>query len=643
MAFNMDASFRVTARTSGEQNIIRLRRNVDQLAGATDLLRRNFSSLTPYVATFVSAAAIKSAINAGDALNDLNIKTGVAVETLSKLKVVAEQNDSSLEGLAVSFKFLMDNQAEAVQGSKKAIQSFEQIGITVGQLKKLSTEELFLLLAERVGELGEESARTKVLTDTLGKSGYNLGVMMAQGSAGIKKAMDEAERFGLVLSKEDAMKMDEFNDKWTIFVNECQRWTQSGFVASFDTFMKIKNSMHGGDLRIPLDELNGVDQMKIRLETLQSRRQRTAAALLEEDDPEKFGALRDQVNQLGEQISAASAKIASSYGPFIPDAAVGKKPGRSLTGGALSEQGLRDREREIEQMQKYIEKERQGIITLQMEGQQIGLTTIEIEKMREARRIDAEVAEKTLTMSPQIQAQFKAQAEVIKQQRLEVMQLNYENSRTFAAGTQQALTEYTENLGDAASHAGQMWKNMLDGMNDSLTDFAMDGEITFGNFAQSIIRDMIKIQMQQSVTGPLAGMIGSLNPFGTEAAVRASIAANPAIFANGGIMTSGGSLPLNKYAGGGIANSPQMAVFGEGDMAEAYVPLPDGRSIPVTMRGGGGVINNIDISIDMGGSTQVSGDGGQAAGLARLMAATAKSVIANEMRPGGILSQQRMA
>lgn len=55
-------------------------------------------------------------------------------------------------------------------------------------------------------------------------------------------------------------------------------------------------------------------------------------------------------------------------------------------------------------------------------------------------------------------------------------------------------------------------------------------------------------------------------------------------FANGGIMTPFGELPLHAYSSGGVANTPQMAIFGEGRMAEAYVPLPDGRTIPVTMR-----------------------------------------------------------
>lgn len=58
-------------------------------------------------------------------------------------------------------------------------------------------------------------------------------------------------------------------------------------------------------------------------------------------------------------------------------------------------------------------------------------------------------------------------------------------------------------------------------------------------------------------------------------------------FADGGVMTSAGPLPLRAYAGGGVANSPQMALFGEGSRPEAFVPLPDGRRIPVAMQGGG--------------------------------------------------------
>lgn len=54
-------------------------------------------------------------------------------------------------------------------------------------------------------------------------------------------------------------------------------------------------------------------------------------------------------------------------------------------------------------------------------------------------------------------------------------------------------------------------------------------------------------------------------------------------FAGGGIMTQYGELPLKKYDGGGIASSAQVAMFGEGSVPEAYVPVPSGK-IPVEMR-----------------------------------------------------------
>ncbi|EOO0704906.1 tape measure protein, partial [Escherichia coli] len=76
-------------------------------------------------------------------------------------------------------------------------------------------------------------------------------------------------------------------------------------------------------------------------------------------------------------------------------------------------------------------------------------------------------------------------------------------------------------------------------------------------------------------------------------------------FAKGGIFGKDGVVPLRAYQKGGIADSPQLALFGEGDMNEAYVPLPDGRSIPVTLNaesvkgGGGGVFSPVSIEINV--------------------------------------------
>lgn len=118
-------------------------------------------------------------------------------------------------------------------------------------------------------------------------------------------------------------------------------------------------------------------------------------------------------------------------------------------------------------------------------------------------------------------------------------------------------------------------------------------------------------------------------------------------FAKGGVMSSLGPLPLRKYANGGIADSPQLAIYGEGSMNEAYVPLPDGRSIPVTLTGDGrqqGGGTNVVISIvvnEAEGSVETKSAGDDDRQVWSRMAERVKGVVREELvqqsRPGGIL------
>jgi tape measure domain-containing protein len=100
-----------------------------------------------------------------------------------------------------------------------------------------------------------------------------------------------------------------------------------------------------------------------------------------------------------------------------------------------------------------------------------------------------------------------------------------------------------------------------------------------------------------SFAGSLGGGSGNALNAGSSSLVSDFNLGSTSFFAKGGIMSQLGSMSLKKYAGGGVANSPQLAMFGEGSMNEAYVPLPDGRSIPVSLsggRGGGTVVNVIN-------------------------------------------------
>ena len=154
--------------------------------------------------------------------------------------------------------------------------------------------------------------------------------------------------------------------------------------------------------------------------------------------------------------------------------------------------------------------------------------------------------------------------------------------------------------------------------------------------------------------GDLMGFMGLGNPGGVDAASwgadfgsGAGIAGAAEWFANGGIMTEFGSVSLRKYANGGIAKSPQLALYGEGAMAEAYVPLPDGRSIPVTMSGAinAGTSNSehtnvtIQINVTDSGSDMKATGGNENVwkGMADKVRGVVQDELATQRRPGGML------
>lgn len=128
---------------------------------------------------------------------------------------------------------------------------------------------------------------------------------------------------------------------------------------------------------------------------------------------------------------------------------------------------------------------------------------------------------------------------------------------------------------------------------EAIVDFALTGKSSFSDMVDSMLADLARMMVQQNITGPLAQVVSTMDFAGMFG------------FANGGVMTSAGPLPLRAYASGGIANSPQLALYGEGARPEAYVPLPDGRTIPVTMKGAGTVVK-VDVHNNAGPDTRAT-------------------------------------
>lgn len=222
------------------------------------------------------------------------------------------------------------------------------------------------------------------------------------------------------------------------------------------------------------------------------------------------------------------------------------------------------------------------------------------------------------------------------------------------AGLYTGVHSFIESVGTVSEGIAKVTTQAFEHLSDTLTDFIKTGKLDFASFTKAILDDLTAMLVRAAIVAPIAQ--GILGLFGSAASGAVGAAAGggfsgsstltlPSLgsssgFANGGIMSSGGPMPLNKYSNGGIANSPQMAMFGEGRTPEAYVPLPDGRSIPVSMDGGGGVsvVQNITVNSDGSTSSSDASTGQKAKQLGDIMKRVALDTIMQQRKPGGLLA-----
>lgn len=141
-------------------------------------------------------------------------KAGTTVQTFSALSHAARMADVDNQQLIAGLKALSINMVEAQQKTGDGEALFMRLGVAAvdatGKLRP--TEAVLLDLAEVFAKSAEGAAKTEAVVKLFGKGGLELLPFMNKGKVEIAALMAEAERLGLVLSKDDAEAADKFND-----------------------------------------------------------------------------------------------------------------------------------------------------------------------------------------------------------------------------------------------------------------------------------------------------------------------------------------------------------------------------------------------------------------------------------------------
>ncbi|AYO01508.1 phage tail tape measure protein [Pseudomonas sp. LTGT-11-2Z] len=174
-------------------------------------------------------------------------------------------------------------------------------------------------------------------------------------------------------------------------------------------------------------------------------------------------------------------------------------------------------------------------------------------------------------------------------------------------GASAALENYLDSAADVAGQTQELFSNAFGNLEDGITQFVKTGKFQFKDFADSVIEDLIRIQVRQAAAGFLSSAFGFLGG-GTQALGQGTMTGFSEVIPNakGGVYDSPS---LSAYSGG-VYDSPQMFAFAKGAGVfaeagpEAILPLhrgPDG-SLGVMAAGAGG--GGSESSFSFGGITQ---------------------------------------
>lgn len=608
------------------------------------------------------AGQVRSSAEYTDQIGKMAQKIGTTTEEFSALAYAASLADVSNETLAGGLKKLS---TEIVSGGDKLAQLGIKTTDASGKLR--SNADILGDVAERFATMEDGAVKTAIAVDIFGKSGAELIPLLNAGRQGLKDSADEAKRFGLIVGKEAVVAAEQFNDNLTrlaalskgasvvmtgdlvkglgeatkaFLEANAEGGKLAGIIAGINTLV------FGSDRHINNKQLVEQTDQLLKLENrlLALREQgygpdhpRTQETKKYLDDVREKLRITQQYRKVLDEEEAKNAPRPKSPAPAYTIKPEGEpKPTRVKADIDANAQALAQYVKKLEaanektQDLSETEKARTFLTTLGTTGEiaqvrelVLGLATrIDQEKelvdvLRLKRAAAAAAGDAVNRDNEWFAAAIAATPGArLEKQRADMLKL----AEGFTAGvfgdpaSDAAMASYGEaaqamlgNVGEAAKETAGDFESL-----GATFSSAMEDAIVNGNDLRSVIQglgdDILRITVRKTITEPIGNFLtDSLKGFSLGSLFG---------FAEGGIMTSRGPLPLRAYAAGGVASSPQLAMYGEGSTPEAFVPLPDGRSIPVTMKGGaaGGpaIVVNINNTIGDVASTATVVQGMQA-------------------------------
>ncbi|MCP1243236.1 phage tail tip lysozyme [Acetobacter lambici] len=200
---------RSLSRFSNVMGITRLRKGMQDLSRSTLNTFRSVGRLVPEMGTLTGAASIAGVYKLASAWAEVgsNLRTsarsmGMAPGRLMALRNAARLSGGSADAMSGALGQLSTQKWEAVNGfAPEAAAQFQALGISMEELKKLSPEQLFDRIANKIRGIKDPAAQSIAALKLFGEAGQGLLPVFQQTAQEYQQNIRLAERYGVMNQK----------------------------------------------------------------------------------------------------------------------------------------------------------------------------------------------------------------------------------------------------------------------------------------------------------------------------------------------------------------------------------------------------------------------------------------------------------
>lgn len=220
MAVIGELAVNIVAKTSGlTKGLASARKQVGGMS-------KTFSSATAGIRKFLGVAAgiggglsilgfvaqLRQSAQEIDKLAKTATKLGIATEELAGLQLAAQRTGVDVNTLNTALQRMARRVGEAAKGTGEAQKALRELGLDAKVLAKQAPDEIFRKIARAMSLQTTQTNKLALASKIFDSEGVALLNTLDLGAKGLEKYRREAEALGLAVSKEEAAKIEKFND-----------------------------------------------------------------------------------------------------------------------------------------------------------------------------------------------------------------------------------------------------------------------------------------------------------------------------------------------------------------------------------------------------------------------------------------------